>query len=312
MVSIFEIKKANDLLTIWFSKRFVEDRSNACLFNGCTMRPIGSHSIAESKILKRISVNNCVMYYTPAMEISERIITKVSVFGGFCNKHDAMFYPIDNNDYVQGNKEQEFLFFYRAFCRSFTTKTIMVNSYGKLISYIKKNELGRINPYFNQKGISSDLKLKLALYFKQVKERQELILQDLCSFKKTLDHYYATKRFDRIKSLIIEFDKEYGLAVGACSNIGADFHGHRLVRDIPLSFTIFPQNGKTYTIFSFLKKHSNSLRFLDTELLNEPEERQKRIISYLIANSTDNWAFSPNIWNTFSNTTKKEFESLTE
>ena len=130
------------------------------------------------------------------------------------------------------------------------------------------------------------------------------------NIKETIDHYFKVKRFDRVKSLVIEFDRECGLAVGACSDIETDFNGNRLSQDIPISFTVFPQNGKTYTIMSFLSKQLNYLSFLSTGLIDECEERQKRIISYLIANSTDNWAFSPIIWDKFSDKTKREFEYL--
>lgn len=272
------------------------------------MKPIGSHSISESRILKKISVDNHVWHYSPSMEIGKRSIKDVSVFGGFCHKHDSIFYPIDNNDYTPGNREQEFLFFYRTFCRSFSNKTTLIKTYKQLIDFSEKDELGRINPYFDRVNISSIQKSWIVFCCNQEIKKEERILQNLKSLKNTIDHYYKVKRFDRVKSLVIEFDGEYGLAVGACSDIGMDFNGNSLPKDIPLSFTIFPQNNRTYTILSFLSKQSIYLDFLNTGLLNEREKWQKRLISYFIANSTDNWALSPAIWDKLSDKTKKEFE----
>lgn len=308
---MFKIEKAIELLTIWASKTFTDDRSGDCLFDGCSMQPIGSHSITERRILKRVAVDNHVWYFKPSMEMAKVGTNDVSKFGGFCSKHDTeIFKAIDNNDYIPGNKEQEFLFFYRALCKSYSAKIVKIKSYKRLAQLTEENRLASIDTYFKQLSTTPREKILMISFLMQEIEKEEQILHCLKNFKDTMDSYYSNKGFDGVESVIIEFDSEYGLAVAAFSDIGSDFNGNRLPSDIGIGFTVFPQNGKTYVIFSFLRVQADNLGFLRTDLLCESKESQKIIISYLIANSTDNWVLSPATWDRLSDQSKKEFLAL--
>ncbi|WMM26129.1 hypothetical protein RBU61_05495 [Tissierella sp. MB52-C2] len=185
---MYNIEKVLELLNIWSSKEFSNKESNICLFPECADSSIASHYISEKRVLKKISVDNHVYYYSHKMDFQKIGTKKVSVFSGFCNKHDSeIFDAIDNYDYIPGNKEQEFLFFYRAYCKSYKSKFVLVNSYRKLIGYIKENKLTEINSYFEKITISEKQRIKLLKYFEKELNDEKAILDDLSKIKDTIE-----------------------------------------------------------------------------------------------------------------------------
>lgn len=76
-----------------------------------------AHSLQNNEVLSQVAKEGIVTTY--AVEAGEFKAKKIhknaaSIFWGFCNIHDAVFYPIEINPYSQ-TKEQNFLFAYRAF-----------------------------------------------------------------------------------------------------------------------------------------------------------------------------------------------------
>jgi hypothetical protein len=105
-----------------------------CFKNSGCDNIIKAHSIQENKILKKIAVDGHVV-----MVANDRItmvdgqidtdnLVKIELIGkgkatrfqGFCQEHDReIFKPIELNDYIAGNKEQNFLFAYRTLAKEF-------------------------------------------------------------------------------------------------------------------------------------------------------------------------------------------------
>lgn len=76
-----------------------------------------AHSIQNNGILNKIASDQLVMkYHFDKSEFDGEEIRKnvASIFWGFCNTHDSIFYPVENKPY-QNTLEQNFLFAYRAF-----------------------------------------------------------------------------------------------------------------------------------------------------------------------------------------------------
>lgn len=76
-----------------------------------------AHSIQNNGILHQIAEEGHVTgidFDGPGYGGSKIGKRLASIFWGFCNKHDAMFYPIETQPY-SGSEEQHFLFAYRAF-----------------------------------------------------------------------------------------------------------------------------------------------------------------------------------------------------
>src|SRR5205085_2317407 len=73
--------------------------------------------IQNNGVLSQVADNgNVVTYAVDVGEFTARKLNKnaASIFWGFCNTHDKIFYPIETSPYTKTN-EQHFLFAYRAF-----------------------------------------------------------------------------------------------------------------------------------------------------------------------------------------------------
>ncbi len=79
-----------------------------------------AHSLQENGILSRIAPNGKVTKSNPLTGGFESIAVHKSIastFKGMCNKHDAVFGPIEKTPYT-GSSEQHFLHAYRSFLYS--------------------------------------------------------------------------------------------------------------------------------------------------------------------------------------------------
>lgn len=81
------------------------------------IRVSAAHSIQNNGVLSRVAEKGLVTFFGLAKDgFSGKDIIKnhASIFWGFCNKHDAIFKPIEIKPYT-GTDEQYFLFAYRGF-----------------------------------------------------------------------------------------------------------------------------------------------------------------------------------------------------
>ena len=100
-------------------KKIIKDshkETKECFF-GCQNNIIAAHSISNKRILSRIAKDGVVEYLN-----SKTGRNKATTFRGFCDYHDKIFSPIDNEDYQPKNEKQEFLFAMRALSRELIEK----------------------------------------------------------------------------------------------------------------------------------------------------------------------------------------------
>ena len=116
----------------------------ACYFIKCSEKPIKAHSISNTRLLLKLSDDGMVMYFDKeASKVGTLIETGrgvASTFGGFCGEHDKIFHPVDNDDYIPGDKRQEFLFAMRAAAKELNTKMTVQNAFAE---HLKDDSLGR-------------------------------------------------------------------------------------------------------------------------------------------------------------------------
>lgn len=293
-----------------------------CFYRNCSSKVINAHSIQNNKILNKISDDGEVLGVK--LEIGEtgfpeptlkRIGRKnASTFLGFCNSHDTeIFKPIELNDYNKNNDEQEFLFAYRALAKEYYTKKTVANLYEKMLT-LKKDELIELREYC---GLPIDVGLD------GYREHLELIskgtnesIEKLDALKIPMNINLENNKFYKIKTKVIELPTEYHIAVSSIFFIEWDVEGN-LINDLlyyknikPTFLTIFPQDGKTFILMSYLKKHKSYFDFIDDQILNKSLELQKIIISNMITLYVENVFISPIKWNILSEKAKKDYLKL--
>ncbi|MGO4376375.1 hypothetical protein AB4Z21_37610, partial [Paenibacillus sp. MCAF20] len=80
----------------------------------------------------------------------------------------------------------------------------------------------------------------------------------------------------------------------------------------PIFFTIIPQNGETHVLMSYLSKDKNRYDFIKEQILQVTEERQKSLISNIIATYVENFFISPTYWGSVPKETQNRFVDIFE
>jgi hypothetical protein len=80
-----------------------------------------------------------------------------TTFTGFCGHHDTtIFNPIENFDYEKGNKEQDFLFAYRALAKEYHSKKSVGNIYRHMLTLLREERYEEMNKRFTADNIPSE------------------------------------------------------------------------------------------------------------------------------------------------------------
>jgi hypothetical protein len=279
----------------------------------CSPTLVNAHSIQNNRILKSISRNGFVMYFSFSLKDISRTLyelkevgrKKATTFSGFCKYHDQeIFKPIELQDYKKGNAEQEFLFAYRALAREYHAKKTAKNISAKIYELFNKKDLNGIQEIFPSFHNQKDN------YYEEEAELQGAYLKGINESITRMDRYRGAmninlekKRFHKIQTDVIELPEEYKVGVSSMFCIEKDLEG-RTVNDFknpyfplaPLFLTAFPQNGKTFILFSYFKKNKDTYSFIREQVSAESVSRQKTIVSNIIVIHAENFAVSPESW----------------
>jgi len=222
-----------------------------------------AHSIQNNGILSRISRDGHVMTFAkdkPGFDgkmIGRRL---ASIFLGFCNKHDAIFRPIETLPYT-GTVEQNFLFAYRGF----------------IVAVHKKVE-GTILVDFGEQA-DNDIKETKKIFDRAIISKDYTILETEVF---ELPAFYPVAASS---SFYLDFDFE-GNAIP---------HSDERMENIYIS--LFPDNNKTYFLISYLKQDANLYKKLTDQL--RKRNKLQSDITILLAPHVGNIYFEPIYFTTF-------------
>ncbi len=274
--------------------------SKNCLHFGCNNKSINAHSIQKQGVLSKISVDGQVVafeYGSNGIDSIKKGKRQASTFTGFCGLHDNdLFTDIERRSYEIGNVRQETLFAYRALSRELHAKTSMRNFYSALLldsTNYNKRVVGLI-----LQGIAGGI-------------------ADLERCRTVFKIMFETGDYTKLRTKIIVFDYECGIAVSSACTRVFDFTGNKIIEPNisthpslpPLIVSVFPQNGKTYVLLSYIVEDDSFYSFLDNQLLNKKPILQQNLLSKFIFESCENIFLSPQLWDKLSKKTKEEFEN---
>lgn len=224
-----------------------------------------AHSIQNNGVLNKIAENGHVVTF----DYKEELLTRskpigkkhASIFWGFCNKHDAIFNPIDSERY-EGREIQNFLFSYRAF----------------VVSAHIKIETGLVMNHGNQSDI--DIQKNKQIF-------DHSILRE--NYSKIVTHRFELPSFYPVAysgCFYLEYD------------FNGNEIAHSKDRMEFIFLTVFPtEENKTNILISYFKEDEH----LYGELTKQIQERcnLKYDISILIAAFCENVYFSPSYYQAF-------------
>ena len=237
--------------------------------NSCTVDKSGkikisaAHSIQNNRILSKISHNGHVMTYSidkGEYKGSNKGKSLASIFYGFCNKHDAIFNPIEIETYNQ-TVEQNFLFAYRGFVIAAHKK--MEGSYVMNFGEQYLNDIAETKKIFDKAILNKEYDIL------------DSVVIELPAF-----YPIATS-----SSFYLDFDFDHNSIP----------HSDNRMEKIYIS--LFPSETKTYFILSYFKIDRHLYSNVGRQL--KSRNNFKSDITMLIGAHVENVYFNPIYYDTF-------------
>ncbi|QKS72595.1 hypothetical protein FLK61_38940 [Paenalkalicoccus suaedae] len=292
----------------------------------CSEKIIKAHSIQNNKILDVISDNGHVLMFSHDINEEAKLTSKMKLkgrkiattFSGFCGHHDtSLFNPIENSDYSLGNKEQEFLFAYRAMAKEYHAKKSVGELYRYILKLIREKKFEEINQHFrgkNTPSVEQIIFMRESIY--QSIKGNEDAEKRADKFREWYNEWLLLRKFENITTYTIKFEGEFHIAVSSMTNLERDLD-YNLINNLndwetmlaPIFMTVFPQNGSTYVLLSNFTRNNRRFKKLISQIENSSIEEQKVIISDIIISYMENFAYSPALWENMNDKIKKEIES---
>lgn len=258
----------------------------------CSNNIVKAHSIQNNRILCRLDNDGHIYMIKRAAFNSEAKSSfklvgrrKATTFTGFCALHDKkIFQPIEDTEYI-GSAEQDFLFSYRILSFEYHTKLQALRGLA--------STFGRERQLLNISHNSAALKGHL------------LGTKCLFSHQSVFDNALVSKDYSSIEMVKFELDESIKFAVSSGFFLEYDLNGNivnRLGSENMklLMMTIFPQDNKSYIIFSWLKEHSSVYNKFKEQLCSLDVDELKQCLNNLIPLYCENAVYNPVLINSWS------------
>ena len=271
---------------------FYFDHSN------CSKEIIKAHTVQNNKILNKLSRNGMVIALDesslPNIQLKEIGRGVASVFYGFCKHHDMeIFKDIDLNNY-QNTPIQNFLYAYRGFAKCCHSKL------EKKQMFILCNEKLSSNNRCITDICIDGLDNALSIDFEFINDR----------FK----NGFISKDYSELVTKHITLDYECKFAVATVLSPVYDLNGKKINNLFDnskpvnmLCFNVFPENGKTYIIFSWFKYANNIYRNFFYKLLTLTQQQKINFLNQFIPLETENIYINPELWDSWTENAKEMF-----
>ena len=250
---------------------------------------------------------------------SEIGLNKATVFTGFCKYHDQkIFEPIDGYEFEPENKEQEFLFAYKALAKEHHTKLSLFEAYKSVLNWLRTKNISELKKHSLIKHENEfETKTELIPHLTQIVKELKAASKSLESYQIRLNSNLDAEKYSNIESKILILQNEYPIACSSCITFTKDFEGRKIndltnLRAMPkyLFLTIFPENFNTYVILSYLRKHKHYFKFIENQILNTNIDLQKKLVSNLLLKHVENFVISPTLWNSLDDEHKEKIVEI--
>lgn len=267
-------------------------------------RIVSAHTMSLEAVLRKISKDGHVYAQdfgaklsedAPPIAISRQGLRSVSVFNGFCAKHDAYLFSCLENEPFRFNRMQLFMLAYRAAARECYLKRKMCES------------LPTLEQIKSMHGISEEIS-----YTEEVLIHQAASLQgaeELEQLKSKLDEMLVSSSWDRMVTHAILFEKAPCLTSCFVFQPFHDLNGKQLqdytnleAEMSHLAVSVIPTDQGAAAIFSWLDTANNAPRLFFESVVSSTN-RTSAVIHAVLDNS-ENFAFSPEWYELLPDATK--------
>jgi hypothetical protein len=267
-------------------------------------RIVSAHTMSVEAVLRKISKDGHV--YAPnfrvkfsadvhPIEIKRQGLRDVSVFNGFCAKHDAVLFSCLENEPFKFDRRQIFMLAYRAAARE---------------CYLKRKQCESLPTLEQMKaihGISGEISYTEEILIHQTASLRGA--EECEQLKVKLDKHLISSSWDRMVTHAIFFEKAPCLTACFVFQPFHDFDGRQLqdyenldAEMSQLAITVIPVGQGAAAIFSWLDTANSAPRRFFESVVNSPN-RTSAVIHAVLDNS-ENFALSPNWYESLPDTTR--------
>lgn len=300
-----------------------EGFNNICFHGGleCSKDIINAHTIQKERYLRRISSNGkvkCLRFENFKPVFNDVGLATATTVKGFCSHHDNnLFKPIEEYDYCLYNKEQEFLFVYKAFAKKYYDLRENYYHYTALRRLYETKNLDEIIEVLEIKNIDkTDISrkilndilphLKATKYELDINER----------VRKSLTSRLDKKQYFVINTHRIELNNAYGIVCSDYVYINDNIDG-KVINTLkcqeplyPSFLTIFPQENKTVILLSNIKRDDHIFKELLLYIKYLSENELKILFSNIILRACETVCFSPKLWQLYGENKQNYFTNI--
>lgn len=272
-----------------------------CLYpedNKCNGKIKRAHAIQNNKILVNISDNGELIALNGKSNIffqnSEKQGRKIaSTFWGFCDYHDTVvFEPIENHNYDK-SLFQTFLFTYRTFSWHY---------------YLKETQMNK-NNFIQEKG-------KVDITNNEFFIGTQLGINDNIKIKEKFDNAILNKNYNIINYYVWEIP--FKVEFSCCSMVqlyndllGNSINNYKDIENIDkplknLFVNIFPENEKSYCIFSWLSEDIEYQEFAK-QFSSLTMKNKINYLNNMLPKETDKIFINPKLWKKWGETIQQSF-----
>lgn len=267
----------------------------------CSAKIIKAHTIQNNRILNRIGRDGKIymVRFTaesnkPRYRFKEVGRSQATTITGFCSNHDKMlFQPIEDSDYV-GTQQQNYLFAYRAFAYEYQRKIEASKSHTNLID--------------DKPSLLNDE------HYQALQEGYKLAEVDNIREKIIFDNALLQGDYNVIETVSITLEGESKFAVCSGFNLEYDLNGdivnrlydHKAIVSL-LTLNVFPQNGKTIVLLSWLKEDTAIYNAFSQQIQALNTEEIKQMLNNMIPSYCENAVYNPIFIDSWSDKAKQEY-----
>lgn len=266
--------------------------------NNCNGKIKRAHAIQNNKILINISDNGELIALNGKSNLFFQNCEKqgrkiASTFWGFCDYHDTIvFEPIENYDYDK-SLFQTFLYTYRTFIWHY---------------YLKETQMNKNN--FMRENVNLDLKSNEFFIGTQ------LGIVDNEKLKTKFDNAILNRKYDIINFYVWEIP--FKVEFSCCSMVqlfydllGNEINNYNDIDDInkPLKnlfINIFPENNKSYCIFSWVNDDNEYQEFA-RQFSKLTIKNKINYLNNMLPKETDKIFINPKLWKKWGESTQQAF-----
>lgn len=259
----------------------------------CTKAAIRAHSVQNAAVMDLLHRRGHVKVLThdhhnaDSFALFWRDVGRnlATTFEGFCAEHDAaLFAPIDTRPFALGDREQNFLYAYRAIARELHT---LMEAATRTQSMYQKRIEAAID-----KGNEPELAGMMAL-------EQMMTAHATFVYKSWLDEALLNRNFNLLTHEIVRLAPQ---PPAIAASVFFDLDTRRYQDEPPkIALNIFPiSRDETLVIFSFTEPDAEPVREYINDILATAGEYQRYLISRLLVLHAENFVVAPALFDTWS------------